>query len=122
MLKRLILVSAATLVLAGCEFERWSLDGWLGVSGGLLVHEDTVYTSGYSDSGFRAVRVGMSLSEVERLIGPPESTWSLADHGGTPNEIGARWSYSPHDTNYRCRVLLLRNGRVYEKHTEFYFD
>ena len=121
MIKHLVVVAAAAVVSC-VAFEQWSLDGFQGVLAGATLHEDTVYTTGYSDAGFRSVQIGMSLGEVEKLIGPPESTWSLEDRGGKAGETGARWSYSPHDTNYRCRVLLFRNGHVYDKHSEFYVD
>ena len=121
MIKPFVVVAAAAL--ASCvAFEHWSLDGLEGVLAGATLHEDTVYTIGYSDAWFRAVQVGMSLVEVEKLIGPPESAWSLEDRRGKTAETGARWSHSPHDTNYRCRVLLFRNGHVFEKHSEFYVD
>ena len=64
----------------------------------------------------------MTATDVERLIGPPQSTWNLDGRGGRAGAVGARWSYSPHDTNYRCRVILFENGRVVEKHAELYVD
>lgn len=81
-----------------------------------------VIRSARDERNEQLVLAGMTITEVERLIGPPEGTWNLADRGGKPGEIGARWSHSPHDANYRCRVLLFRNGRVFEKHSEFYVD
>ena len=116
------LVVVAT-VAALFNVEQWDLDGLQGVVFGLLLEEDTVYTARYSDAGFRAVRVGMAVAEVEQLIGPPESTWTLKDRGGRIGETAARWSRSPGDTHYRSRVLLFsETGRVKRKHSEFYVD
>ena len=116
------LVVVAATVAALFNVDRWELDGVSGLVLGLMLEEDTVYTERYSDAGFRDVRVGMTLRQVETLIGPPESTWSLDDRGGRPGETGARWSRSPGDTHYRSRVLLFRDGRVSCKHSEFYVD
>ena len=116
------LLIGITVLASLISFDRWSLDGWVGVAGGLTLHEDTVYAPGYSDAGFRAVRLGMTVAEVEKLIGRAERTWTLEDRGGEKSEFGARWSHSAHDTNYRCRLLLFRDGRVTEKHSEFYVD
>jgi hypothetical protein len=99
---------------------EYPIDGLTGLLLGLLLGEDTTYASGYSKSGFTAVKLGMSRAEVEALIGVPQKGWSLDE--ANPLNFGARWSYSPGDTHYRCRVLLFRDGRVAEKHTDFYVD
>lgn len=97
-----------------------TIDGMPGVIGGLL-GEDTVYAVGYTDSAWRRVSIGMTRSDVVRLLGTPQKEWRIKpSRNGAEN--GARWSYSPGDTNYRCRVLLFRHGVVVEKHSEFYFD
>lgn len=116
-----IVIAALSLTgfLAGVH--HWALDGVGGLIFGGMLSEDTVYAAGYSDSGFRHVTLGMSRSDVEALIGAPQKEWAFdqkTDHPG----VGARWSYSPGDTNFRCRVILFRNGVVVEKHTEFYVD
>lgn len=115
-------ILAAAVIATLLSPDQWALDGVSGVVLDLFLEDDTVYTTSYSDAGFRAVRVGMTLHDVEKLIGRPESTWSLEDRGGQPGEVGARWSHSPGDTHYRVRVLLFRDGRVSRKHCEFYVD
>lgn len=97
------------------------IDGISGLVFGTLCREDTVYARGYSDSGFRKVRLGMTDQEVEKLIGRPLTTWPTPESASGSN-TGARWSFSPGDTNYRCRVLLFRDHRVVVKHAEFYVD
>jgi hypothetical protein len=99
---------------------EYPVDGFDGLLMGLLLGEDTTYAAGYSARGFDAVTLGMSRADVEALIGPPQKEYSLDE--SDPREMGARWSFSPGDTHYRCRGLLFRDGKVYEKHTEFYVD
>ncbi|HSS49006.1 MAG TPA: hypothetical protein VLX28_08665 [Thermoanaerobaculia bacterium] len=113
------IVLCLALGLAGLHF--WLIDGLDGWLWSLTLKEDTVYTAGYTDSGFRQVRGGMSEEEVHRLLGPPQARWSIpVDRSGI--DAGERWSFSPGDTNYRCRVVLFRKGHVAEKHAEFYVD
>ena len=57
---------------------------------------------------------------MEALIGVPQKEYSLEEPN--PLNVGMRWSYSPGDTHFRCRVLLFRDGKVAEKHAEFYVD
>lgn len=111
------------LLLAGllAGLHAYLLDGLDGLFWGFVLSEDTVYSPGYSDSGFRAVRLGMTADEVHRLLGPPQSRW-MNRQGPTTLETGERWSFSPGDTNFRCRVVLFRNGIVIERHSEFYLD
>jgi hypothetical protein len=58
-----IVVLSATFIAA---FHVWALDGIGGVVFGALLYEDTAYSPGYSDSGFRHVAVGMSREQVRR--------------------------------------------------------
>jgi hypothetical protein len=97
------------------------LDGYTGLIFGILHTEDTEYAKGYSDEGFLRVTVGMSQDEVHRILGPPLDKWDIKDEK-SGNAYGERWSRSPGDTDFRCRVLLYRDNIVYEKHAEFYLD
>jgi hypothetical protein len=99
----------------------WLLDGLDGAVFGIALQEDTLYAAGYSDAGFRRVTTDMSQAQVEGMLGPPESRWTIERSGDGP-DTGARWSYSPDDTHYRCRVILYRRGHVVKKHAEFYVD
>src|SRR6266849_2265953 len=91
--------------LVGLDF--WLIDGLDGWLWGLAMKEDTVYTAGYTDSGFRQVRCGMSEGEVHRLLGPPQARWSIpVDQSGI--DAGERWSFSPGDMSFRHRVVLFR--------------
>jgi hypothetical protein len=101
--------------------QLWLLDGLDGWVFGKTLREDTVYAAGYSDAAFRSVAAGMSEAEVEQVLGAPYSRWTIERSGAGP-DAGARWSHSPGDTRYRCRIILFRGGYVVEKHAEFYVD
>ena len=118
---REIVVSVAVSASLLTAVHRWALDGIGGIAFGALLDEDTVYARGYSDAGFRHVAPGMSREQVRSLIGAPQKEWPIEATNGGP-DLGARWSYSPGDTHFRCRVLLFRQGVVVKKHSEFYLD
>ena len=91
------------LVGAGVLCHSWSLDGVSGLAFSVLLDEDTSYASGYSDRGFRSIRVGMPKEQVEKLIGQP---------------LVETWSYEitrPHDG---CTSVSVSHGQV----TSFCFD
>jgi hypothetical protein len=98
------------------------IDGVVGELFALTLHEDTVYAPAYSDGKWRQVSVGMTEEQVHHLLGAPQNRWVIDYPTQPPVDYGERWSYSPGDTNFRCRVLLFRAGRVVEKHAEFYLD
>ena len=121
-LKTLSLVALASVgVAAGPRLwsgvENYPADGVGGIIGALVWTEDTAYASGYTLDGWKRVRVGMSRSQVEAILGPPHATFAEDQP-----EMSAGWSYSPGDTHFRCRVLRFRNGVVVSKHSEFYVD
>lgn len=113
-----LLVATAAMAVG---LNAYLIDGLAGLVWGALLPEDTVYAPGYTDAGFRRVHLGMSYDEVLGQLGEPQRTWPL-DGSSDGAEGGARWSYSPSDTNFRCRVLLFRDRRVVDKHAEFYVD
>jgi hypothetical protein len=119
MLKKLV-VGLVFLVACFVGVQAFTLDGVPGLVFGLMLQEDTVYTPGYTDAGFRSIEVGMTRSEVEAIVGPPQKVWTI-DSSDVVDE-GARWSYSPGDTHYRERTLLFHKGVVVEKHTGYYVD
>ena len=110
-------LALAVVALVMIGLHMWLIDGLGGLIWGSLFQEDTAYAAGYTDGGWRAVRIGMSSAEVTGIIGEPLQMWTNQDA-----TVGMRWSKSPGDTNYRCRVLQFNNGRVSEKHAEYYVD
>jgi len=114
---KLIAVGLAAVAAIIVCVHLWLIDGIDGLIWGVLSQEDTAYAAGYTDHGWRAVRTGMTEDGVRDRIGEPLQVWTNQD--GT---VGMRWSRSPGDTDYRCRVLEFSNGRVAAKHAEYYVD
>jgi hypothetical protein len=66
------LTIAILSVLAGGAVAQFTLlDGLVGVVAPLLYETDTAYAEGYSDSGFRAISVGMTGTQASDLLGEP---------------------------------------------------
>jgi hypothetical protein len=107
----------ASIALVAFGLNIWLIDGLGGVLLGGMFHEDTEYAAEYSRSGWKEVNLGMTRERVKSLIGEPLDSWKNKDAS-----IGARWSRSPGDTHFRCRVLTFTNGTVSNKHEEFYVD
>lgn len=87
----------------------------------LLLTDDTLYAPGYTDEQFNAIEVGMTEAEVLRRLGPPLDE-PYHPQAAEDRDTGMRWTRSAHDSNYKCRVVIFRDGRVSEKHAEFYID
>ena len=115
----LVTIAITPRLLTGIE--NYSEDGIGGIVGGLLAPEDTVYSSGYTLNRWKRVRVGMSRSEVEAILGPAQLMYPIQNAQDGPDMAG-RWSYSPGDTHFRCRVLMFRDGVVVRKYSEYYID
>lgn len=114
-----VLVFAAVALFAGVLLAPLVLlDGPMGLFGIMLL-PDTEYAPGYSNWRFLQVREGMSAAEVRALLGEPLSVNEMQSATG-----GKVWIYSrsPHDTHFRCRVLVFHGSVVTEVHTEFYVD
>jgi hypothetical protein len=115
MLRTFVAIALITLAfLLGLHL--LSLDGLDGLFFEAVTPDDTAFSAGYSALGFCRVGEGMTPEQVERLVGAPFERYS------TTNGTGWRWTRSPHDSNYRVRVVLFVNGRVSEKLSEYYLD
>lgn len=115
----IVSVAAGPRLLLGLD--AYPVDGVAGLIGPFIAPEDTAYAPHYTLQGWKRVRVGMSRDEADAILGAPQLVYPV--NGGSDGaDVGARWSYSPGDTNFRCRVLLFRRGVVVEKHSEYYFD
>lgn len=91
------------------------LDGWFfGLSG----NETTYYSSGYSENGFRRIRVGMDEKEVLSVLGEPLSRYPIRERAQT----GWRYSGYREKNDYRVRVVIFKHGRVMMKISEYYVD
>lgn len=84
----------------------------------------TVYASGYSESRFRRVRIGMTPEEVELLLGAPLRKGPTSQHYSPENT----WVYSdppPTGTigdNYWRRWVIMNNGTVAAVVDDYYVD
>ena len=84
----------------------------------ILHPHSTAYAPGYNESRFRAVRIGMATSQVERLAGSPlerrPAWWPAGDD---------LWLYTRGRTSTgRRRWVVFRKGKVVEVINNFYVD
>ena len=115
-LRSLFLFTAVVALLVCLAFPLRPIDGFIG-SLFLLFEDGTVWADGYSDAGFKAVRVGMSRSEVYKLLGKPITSY---DDRGRRCEY---WSagqtiYS----SYRQREVVFKGDTVVRINTGAWID
>ena len=108
---------ALAAILGAVGFNHWLIDGISGEFWSILFGEDTKYASGYSDAAWRRRQIGEALPDVMRDLGAPIDVWTNDD-----KSLTMRWSISPGDTHYRTRALVVKEGRVVGKWSEFYVD
>ena len=110
----LFLITA--VVSAGLMLYRWwPVDGLWGVVA-VVWGDNTVWAPGYTDAGFRAVKIGMKRSEVYALLGRPLASESEPTGEGVDSwtEMGADTDCSVH-----IRRVLFRGDLVVSKFAEF---
>ena len=95
-----------------------STRGWMAAVGGIGIgmsgivrglKAETIYAPGYDERRFAAVRVGMSNSEVQEILGPPLEKDQRA------GEVFVNWIYSEqsmHTGDYERRRIFFKEGRV----------
>ena len=67
---------------------------------------DTLYASGYSHSGFNAIKVGMKKDEVENLIGIPLHISTVNNENlATESSSKEIWIYSKQGKNKKANFL-----------------
>jgi hypothetical protein len=92
-----ILTTFLAVAALALWFQSWSLDGVQGVFLTTVLHQDTAYAAGYTDRGFRSVRVGLNEAQVQSLLGPP---------------LGVRWTYGTTERR-GCAWVYFRNGHAW---------
>lgn len=85
----------------------------------LFLEEHTTYAPGFKEEAFRSLRAGMTEKDVQQALGAPLSDRVLAD--------GRRILYYSEQAtptaNYFMRLVVLDGqGRLLERHAEFYVD
>ena len=115
--RRRIRIAAAVALLCTAALPLVLFDGWPDPLAAIVFGDDTEFAPGYTTLGFLRIRQGMSSDEVVRCIGEPLRRYP--DNAG-----GERWFWtrSPHDSSYRIRAVLFRDGRVVTRESEFYVD
>lgn len=86
---------------------------------GLFFGHETVYSAGYTDSGWKRVELGMSQIDVRTLLGEPLEKARI----GVP--VTERWEYSTFGEsteNYHMRFLDFVAGKVAAKCGDFTID
>jgi hypothetical protein len=102
---------------------------------GALDGEYTVYAEGYSEYRFRSIRVGMSIRQVEEIVGPPlgKGQWQVPSGSGpvTPGvgPMDVIWYYTrggrhvPGRTPcYWQRAVRFRSDTVWEIDSTYWLD
>ena len=96
-----------------------------------LEGRSTVYAKKYSESKFRSLRVGMTVRQVEDIMGPPLETghWQVPSGSGptTPGDgpLDDLWYYTRAGKalgNYWRREVWFRNGLVDSTDSTSYLD
>ena len=114
----IVLISVILVLILRLYCSYTPLDGITGMLWGALPgFDDTVYAPGYTATGFRQIKVGMTRDQSYSIIGEPLDIWTNQDE-----TVSERWSKSPNDTNYRTRVLVFSNSYVNRIFAEYYFD
>ena len=78
----------------------------------VFIADDTQYATTFSDREFRRISVGMTESEVRSLLGDPFDRWAV---DGDQTVTAWRWTRSPLDSHYKVRVVVFKDGRVFEQ-------
>ena len=95
-------------------------DGFRGALCSTILADHTTYAPSYSASGFNRLTAGMSLQEVEGLVGKPLEEWTVP---GDQGQLYWRWTKSRDGSHYyRYRVARFRNGHLEEKMAFFFCD
>jgi hypothetical protein len=130
-----IVIFGVVLALAKYLFienKPWDI---LAAAFGALDGHYTVYADGYSESSFRSIRVGMSVRQVEEIMGPPQEKrqWQVPDGSGL-NTTGVGplddiWYYTRGGrhvergtASHWQRAVLFRNGLVWGKDSTCWLD
>jgi outer membrane protein assembly factor BamE (lipoprotein component of BamABCDE complex) len=85
-----------------------------------ILGESTVNAKGYSEHRFRTIKIGMTASQVEAIMGTPLRKGSHPAFG-----LADPWFYTYHEdmtANYKRRWVVFNNGRVVAVINDFWVD
>lgn len=126
------LMLAVLPILGFAILHHCSPDGLQGIACRILVGDDAIFGSRYTERGFRQIRNDRSLDQVITALGDPIEIWmrdeefhrwtNLAEVTWTTNDYALQYSVSPKDSSYTRRVVEIQEGKVTGKIAEFYLD
>ena len=131
--RTMVAVAVAGIVLASIKFlfiDHRPTDLLFAAISALGGHF-TVYADGYSESRFRSLRPGMTVRQVEAIMGSPleKGKWQVPEGPGptTPGEgdLNDIWYYSRAGKsrgNYWRSEVWFRKGVVYRTDGTYYLD
>lgn len=115
-----IFAAVFLLLAVMCRFTvpKLQLDGYTGLLFRILLNtDDSVYTKGYTDRNFLALKRGMTKQQVIRLLDRP-----FAEFNRSESIVSMQYSKSPGDTHYRARAVLLQDNKVVDIISYYYVD
>jgi hypothetical protein len=104
--------------LALSAYRYWPVEGIFGYGLSVVFGEDTEWAGGYTDEGWRVVRIGMNEADVHSLLGPP--LYVVWDRGGTVTTHW--WTRSPSNGDYRERAVVFFGDKSVEKISGYWVD
>ncbi len=118
--KPIVLWSIVILVSTGVYVHQHSIDGLHGRLLTVLLMPVTEYAEGYTDSGFKKIRIGQSPEEVVEILGKPFNY----EYEQSKRAGNGRWIYSrsPNSRDYLYREVRFKNGQVSEVDGHYYVD
>ncbi len=116
------ILSSATVLITAIFFgyevpDRIRIDGLHTELAGLMTLMNTRYADGYSQAGFRRIRMGMSEKEVLDILGEPFYRWRPNAFKGFPEKtwyVSLVYSRPPNHKNssFRSRAVVVYKGVV----------
>lgn len=119
----LLVIISLIVTLYYVNSKRIKLDGIKGEVLSWFIASETLYAKGYSHEKFLEIKIGMTETEVQSILGPPLYTWKPFGQN-TPlkkDYVGYVYSHNPNGS-YRVRQVNLLNGKVMEIVSYFYID
>ena len=102
---------------------------------GALDGHYTVYADGYDESRFRSIRVGMTVRQVEEILGPPllKGQWQVPNGSGPiapgVGPLDDIWYYTrggkhvqQGTASHWQKAVLFRHGVVWGTDSTYYID
>jgi hypothetical protein len=82
-----------------------------------VLSDTTVYSRGFTEAGFRSIRIGMSRRDLVQVMGEPLAARMCTDG------LILEYSRSSCDSDYYIRrVVVDRDGRVVRVEASWYWD